>query len=152
MLTIKEISERFHISKSTLYGWQTDRKELFEYLRSANSYEDRLREINIVLEAYAKGISPIFLYEEIECLLDIPLDSCEASEALHLELILARMWKDNALKPEIFVEVVSKIRSLNVVEKYLLKRTIGIVRERISRNKEEKSSLVAHYFKSFLVN
>ena len=37
MLTIKEISEKFNISKSTLYGWEADRPELFQYLQNASN-------------------------------------------------------------------------------------------------------------------
>ena len=68
MLSIKEISEQFDISKSTLYDWKKERPKIYEYLANSDDQYEKYREVNILLESYIKTAKDIelFDYKEVE--------------------------------------------------------------------------------------
>ncbi len=152
MLTIKEMSDKFNIPKSTLYGWEKERKEIFEYLQNANSNDDQLRDINILFEHYSKEIVPRFSRQEIEYLLSQNLKVQKIEEIVAVHTIYACAIADEIAKNSEFVMgIYEKLKGLNLIERYLFAKNYNIVKAKISKNGDEKDSLIRHYLKPFLI-
>lgn len=120
MLTIKEISEKFNISKSTLYGWEADRPELFQYLQNASNNLEQLRELTIILDKFSNDIRPSFELAEIEFLLSLELRivDIEHIEYFH-KLYSYQIIKDIKEKSDFVMPIYGKLERLNLIEKYI---------------------------------
>ncbi|MGI6723277.1 MAG: hypothetical protein ACOX39_02715 [Arcobacteraceae bacterium] len=151
MLTIKQISEKFDIPKSTLYGWEKERPKIFKYLQSSSSNQDVLRDINIVLEKYSKTINPSFYIDEILFILDLSLENhLEDIEKLHTIYIeQSSIHLKNS--SEFILQIYKKIEDLNIIERYvLLSRIKSLRKEKIKQT--DINQAVNHYFNEFLID
>ncbi len=153
MLTIKEISEKFNISKSTLYGWEADRPELFQYLQNASNNLEQLRELTIVLDKFSNNIRPSFELAEIEFLLSLELRivDIEHIEYFH-KLYSYQIIKDIKEKSDFVMPIYGKLERLNLIEKYIFTKRYKELIPKLAKTKEEKQGLIKHYFKPFLVD
>ena len=114
MLTIKEISEKFNISKSTLYGWEADRPELFTYLQSANHSLEQLRDITIILDKFAQNIDGEFTLEELEFLISLDLKISDISHIENLQdLYSSFIIKEIKEKSAFVMPIYGKLERLN---------------------------------------
>lgn len=149
MLTIKQISERFDIPKSTLYGWEKERPKVFEYLQQSSSNQDILRELTIILEKYSKTLNFDFLLEEIEYILKLNLENhLENIEKLHT-IYIEQTSKELKENSEFILSIYQKIQNLNLIERYIfISRIKSIKKQKIKQN--ELKTAIKHYFKEFL--
>ncbi|MDY0365897.1 MAG: hypothetical protein RBQ81_08565 [Arcobacteraceae bacterium] len=151
MLTIKQISEKFDIPKSTLYGWEKERPKIFKYLQSSSSNQDVLRDINIVLEKYSKTINPSFYIDEILFILDLSLENhLEDIEKLHT-IYIEQSSTHLKNSSEFILQIYKKIEDLNIIERYvLLSRIKSLRKEKIKQT--DINQAVNHYFNEFLID
>ncbi len=149
MLTIKQISERFDIPKSTLYGWEKERPKVFEYLQQSSSNQDILRELTIILEKYSKNLNFDFLLDEIEYILELNLENhLENIEKLHT-IYIEQTSKELKENSEFILSIYQKIQNLNLIERYIfISRIKSIKKQKIKKN--ELKTAIKHYFKEFL--
>ena len=149
MLTIKQISERFDIPKSTLYGWEKERPKVFEYLQQSSSNQDILRELTIILEKYSKTINFSFSTEEIEYILKLNLENyLENIEKLHT-IYIEQTSKELKENSEFILSIYQKIQNLNIIERYIfISRIKSIKKQKIKQN--ELKTTINHYFREFL--
>lgn len=149
MLSIKQISDKFDIPKSTLYGWEKERTKVFNYLQQSSSNQDTLRELTIILEKYSKTIISDFSLEDIEFILNLNLENnLDDIEKLHT-IYIEQTSKDLKQNSEFILGIYQKIQSLNVVERYIfISRIKSIKKQKIKQN--ELRTAIKHYFKEFL--
>ena len=149
MLTIKQISERFDIPKSTLYNWEKERPKVFEYLQQASSNQDILRELTIILEKYSKTINFSFSTEKIEYILKLNLENyLENIEKLHT-IYIEQTSKELKENSEFILSIYQKIQNLNIIERYIfISRIKSIKKQKIKQN--DLKIAIKHYFREFL--
>lgn len=149
MLTVKQISEKFDIPKSTLYGWQKEKTKIFEYLRDSNSNQDILRDLIVILEKYSKTIKSTFSEDDILFILNLSLENfVNEIEKLHTIYIeqTAKELKENS---EFVLAVYQKIQDLNLIERYIFILRIKSLRKEKIKQTDIKTA-IKHYFKEFL--
>jgi len=151
MLSIKEIAEKFDIPKTTLYGWKKERPKIYEYLANSNDQYEKYREVNIFLETYIKTaeIVKLFEYREINYInsLNLELKILQDIENLHLTYI-NESFKVEKQSNQFSLNIYKKLENLNIIEKYIFSTRLKTVAKRMK--KDEKESLLKHYFKEFL--
>lgn len=153
MLTIKEISEKFNISKSTLYGWEKDRVEIFAYLQRADDKYEELRNLTIILEKYAKTITPVFEFKEIEFVLGLGLHIANVNSIENFHLLYSQAITNHIARRAAFVmPIYTKLEKLNLVERYIFANNYKEISGKLTKmKKEEHRGLIMHYFRAFLV-
>jgi DNA-binding transcriptional MerR regulator len=151
MLTIKDISEKFNISKSTLYGWEKERPEIFAYLQRADDKYEELRDITIILQKHAKTIKATFELKEIEFIITLRLKINDAKDIEHLHLLYSQAIAHEIKQRAPFVmPIYTKIEQLNLVERYIFASNYKEILLKLPKIKEERTGLIEHYFKPFL--
>ena len=75
MLSKKEISEKFEVTRTTLHNWKTSKPNLYNLLLNSDGSNNELRELTIILEKYSKTINFSFSTEEIEYFLKLNLEN-----------------------------------------------------------------------------
>ncbi|NWF67334.1 MAG: hypothetical protein HXX81_07710 [Campylobacterales bacterium] len=150
MLTVKEISEKFNVPKSTLYGWEKERKEVFDYLQNSNDNHELLRELSILIEKYSKSVCADFEIDEIEYVLNVGIENIKVDEIEKLHLIYSQLiTKDIKQNGEFVLEIYQKLKNLNLIERYIFVSRIKSVKKLKAKN-EDKKEAIMHYFKEFL--
>lgn len=155
MLSIKKIAEKFDIPKTTLYGWKTERPKVYEYLANADDQFSKYRDVNILLEKYiqAQPSVALFEYKEIEYILKLEIenDKIEEIENMHLNFINSSI-KAEKQSTTFSLDIYKKLETLNLIEKYIFVDNLKKVNPKIKIKKEEKESLIKHYFKNFIIS
>lgn len=153
MLTIKEISQKFNISKSTLYGWEKERPEIFAYLQRADDKYEEFRDLTILLEKYAKTITPVFEFKEVEFILELGLHRTNANTLENLHLIYSQAIVNHIKQRVAFVmPIYTKLEQLNLIERYIFVSSCKEMASKLPKmKKEEHKGLIMHYFRAFLV-
>lgn len=153
MSSIKEITERFEVTRATLHNWKTTKPNLHNYLINSDEQYEKYREINIFLETYIKTSksTPAFEYKEIEYIfsLELRLDVLQEIQNLHLSYINASI-KCEKESSEFTLNIYKKLESLNLIEKYIFASRLKTLVQKIKSKKEEKEELLRHYFKEFM--
>lgn len=153
MLSTKEITEKFEVSRATLHNWKTTKPNLYTLLQTADEQFSKYRDVNILLDRYIQTVPNIalFEYKELEYILELKLENLKIEELdnLHLKFIdksikIEKEPKTNALN------IYKKLEALNLIEKYILNERITTLSEKIKTKKDEKESLIRHYLKDFL--
>lgn len=153
MLSTKKISEMFDVPKTTLYGWKTERPKVYEYLASADDQFSKYREVNILLDRYIQTVQnvAIFEYKELEYILKLELENQKLEEIDNLHLNFINKSLKIEKEPNTFsLDIYKKLEKLNLIEKYIFVDKLKIITPKIKVKKEEKESLIKHYFKSFI--
>lgn len=65
MTSIKDIINKYEVSRATLHNWKTTKPNLYNLLLNLDGKNDELRELTIILEKYSKTINPSFTLEDI---------------------------------------------------------------------------------------
>lgn len=149
MTSIKDIINKYEVSRATLHNWKTTKPNLYNLLLNLDGKNDELRELTIILEKYSKTINPSFTLEDIFFILDLTLeDFIEEIEKLHTIYIeqTSKNLKENS---EFILSIYQKIQNLNLIEKYIFISRI----KRVKKNKIKEMDLktaIKHYFKEFL--
>ena len=153
MLSTKEITERFEVSRATLHNWKSTKPNLCNLLKTADEQFTKYREVNILLDRYIQTVPniEIFEYKELEYILELKLENQKIEELdnFHLKFIEKSIKIEK--EPKTFaLNIYKKLENLNLIEKYILNERLKTVSEKIKTKKDEKESLIKHYLKDFL--
>ena len=91
MLSTKEITERFEVSRATLHNWKSTKPNLCNLLQTADEQFSKYRDVNILLDRYIQTVQniEIFEYKELEYILELKLENPKIEELdnFHLKFI-----------------------------------------------------------------
>lgn len=149
LIQIKDVINRFEVSRATLHNWKKSKPKLYAYLLNYKKESDKannLRDVNIVLEKYAKeSIKPLFSYEEIFYMhaREFDLQDAQNMQKLFVKSCIKEMNEDF----EFIINIYNKIKSLNIVERYILSLRLKKLKE--SKEHVTKEYII-HHFREFL--
>ncbi len=144
MLTPKEISSLFEVQVNTLYNWRKTKPKLYSYLQNADYNSKINNEINVLLEYFSNTIHKDFTLKEIDFLIvsDYELISIEEVNNFQ-DYFMKANYKMLTTNHKLVLNIYDKIKSLNIIEKYLLYKKIYKVRQVGDQDRAE-------FFKEFL--
>ena len=151
MTSIKDIISKYEVTRATLHNWKTTKPNLYNLLLNPEDTNEKLRDINIVLEKYSKTIKSTFSEDDILFILNLSLENfVNEIEKLHTIYIeqTAKELKENS---EFVLAVYQKIQDLNLIERYIFISRIKSLRKEKIKQTDIKTA-VKHYFKEFLKN
>ena len=122
---------------------------LYNLLLNPEDTNEKLRDINIVLEKYSKTIKSTFSEDDILFILNLSLENfVNEIEKLHTIYIeqTAKELKENS---EFVLAVYQKIQDLNLIERYIFISRIKSLRKEKIKQTDIKTA-IKHYFKEFL--
>ena len=149
MTSIKDIVSRYEVTRATLNNWKTTKPNLYNLLLNPEDTNEKLRDINIVLEKYSKTIKSTFSEDDILFILNLSLENfVNEIEKLHTIYIeqTAKELKENS---EFVLAVYQKIQDLNLIERYIFISRIKSLRKEKIKQTDIKTA-IKHYFKEFL--
>ena len=149
MTSIKDIISKYEVTRATLHNWKTTKPNLYNLLLNPEDTNEKLRDINIVLEKYSKTIKSSFDEDEILFILNLSLENfVNEIEKLHTIYIeqTAKELKENS---EFVLAVYQKIQDLNLIERYIFISRIKSLRKEKIKQTDVKTA-IKHYFKEFL--
>lgn len=117
MTSIKDIVSKYEVTRATLHNWKTTKPNLYNLLLNPEDTNEKLRDINIVLEKYSKTIKSTFSEDDILFILNLSLENfVNEIEKLHTIYIeqTAKELKENS---EFVLAVYQKIQDLNLIER-----------------------------------
>ena len=149
MTSIKDIISKYEVTRATLHNWKTTKPNLYNLLLNPEDTNEKLRDINIVLEKYSKTIKSTFSEDDILFILNLSLENfVNEIEKLHTIYIeqTAKELKENS---EFVLAVYQKIQNLNLIERYIFILRIKSLRKEKIKQTDIKTA-IKHYFKEFL--
>ena len=149
MTSIKDIISKYEVTRATLHNWKTTKPNLYNLLLNPEDTNEKLRDINIVLEKYSKTIKSTFSEDDILFILNLSLENfVEDIEKLHTIYIeqTAKELKENS---EFVLSIYQKIQDLNLIERYIFILRIKSLRKEKIKQTDIKTA-IKHYFKEFL--
>ena len=149
MTSIKDIISKYEVTRATLRNWKTTKPNLYNLLLNPEDTNEKLRDINIVLEKYSKTIKSTFSEDDILFILNLSLENfVNEIEKLHTIYIeqTAKELKENS---EFVLAVYLKIQDLNLIERYIFISRIKSLRKEKIKQTDIKTA-IKHYFKEFL--
>ena len=149
MTSIKDIISKYEVTRATLHNWKTTKPNLYNLLLNPEDTNEKLRDINIVLEKYSKTIKSTFNEDDILFILNLSLENfVNEIEKLHTIYIeqTAKELKENS---EFVLAVYQKIQDLNLIERYIFISRIKSLRKEKIKQTDVKTA-IKHYFKEFL--
>ena len=149
MTSIKDIISKYEVTRATLHNWKTTKPNLYNLLLNPEDTNEKLRDINIVLEKYSKTIKSTFSEDDILFILNLSLENfVNEIEKLHTIYIeqTAKELKENS---EFVLNVYQKIQDLNLIERYIFILRIKSLRKEKIKQTDIKIA-IKHYFKEFL--
>lgn len=149
MTSIKDIISKYEVTRATLHNWKTTKPNLYNLLLNPEDTNEKLRDINIVLEKYSKTIKSTFSEDDILFILNLSLENfVNEIEKLHTIYIeqTAKELKENS---EFVLAVYQKIQDLNLIERYIFILRIKSLRKEKIKQTDIKIA-IKHYFKEFL--
>ncbi|MCT7464498.1 hypothetical protein N5S72_08550 [Aliarcobacter cryaerophilus] len=149
MTSIKDIISKYEVTRATLHNWKTTKPNLYNLLLNPEDTNEKLRDINIVLEKYSKTIKSTFSEDDILFILNLSLENfVNEIEKLHTIYIeqTAKELKENS---EFVLAVYLKIQDLNLIERYIFISRIKSLRKEKIKQTDIKTA-IKHYFKEFL--
>ena len=149
MTSIKDIISKYEVTRATLHNWKTTKPNLYNLLLNPEDTNEKLRDINIVLEKYSKTIKSTFSEDDILFILNLSLENfVNEIEKLHTIYIeqTAKELKENS---EFVLAVYQKIQNLNLIERYIFISRIKSLRKEKIKQTDIKTA-IKHYFKEFL--
>ena len=150
MTSIKDIISKYEVTRATLHNWKTTKPNLYNLLLNPEDTNEKLRDINIVLEKYSKTIKSTFSEDDILFILNLSLENfVNEIEKLHTIYIeqTAKELKENS---EFVLAVYQKIQDLNLIERYIFISRIKSLRKEKIKQTDIKTA-IKHYFKEFLI-
>ena len=149
MKSIKDIVSKYEVTRATLRNWKTTKPNLYNLLLNPEDTNEKLRDINIVLEKYSKTIKSTFSEDDILFILNLSLENfVNEIEKLHTIYIeqTAKELKENS---EFVLNVYQKIQDLNLIERYIFILRIKSLRKEKIKQTDIRTA-IKHYFKEFL--
>ena len=149
MTSIKDIISKYEVTRATLHNWKTTKPNLYNLLLNPEDTNEKLRDINIVLEKYSKTIKSTFSEDDILFILNLSLENfVNEIEKLHTIYIeqTAKELKENS---EFVLSIYQKIQDLNLIERYIFILRIKNLRKEKIKQTDIKTA-IKHYFKEFL--
>jgi len=150
MLSNREISENFEVQINTLYNWRKSKPKLYKYLRNADYNFEQSKEINVLLERFAKEITGTFTAEEILFFVtsDVQAHSIEDIDHIDRLFILAHQ-KVLHKEGEFLLTLYDKLHAMGVIEKYIFYK-----RAHHLRTEQEQPDIdkVHRYFAEFILS
>ena len=149
MTSIKDIISKYEVTRATLHNWKTTKPNLYNLLLNPEDTNEKLRDINIVLEKYSKTIKSTFSEDDILFILNLSLENfVNEIEKLHTIYIeqTAKELKENS---EFVLAVYQKIQDLNLIERYIFISRIKSLRKEKIKQTDIKTA-IKHYFREFL--
>ncbi|TXH78575.1 MAG: hypothetical protein E6Q79_01385 [Romboutsia sp.] len=149
MTSIKDIISKYEVTRATLHNWKTTKPNLYNLLLNPEDTNEKLRDINIVLEKYSKTIKSTFSEDDILFILNLSLENfVNEIEKLHTIYIeqTAKELKENS---EFVLAVYQKIQDLNLIERYIFILRIKSLRKEKIKQTDIRTA-IKHYFKEFL--
>ncbi|WNL11603.1 hypothetical protein [Aliarcobacter cryaerophilus] len=149
MTSIKDIISKYVVTRTTLHNWKTTKPNLYNLLLNPEDTNEKLRDINIVLEKYSKTIKSTFSEDDILFILNLSLENfINEIEKLHTIYIeqTAKELKENS---EFVLAVYQKIQDLNLIERYIFILRIKSLRKEKIKQTDIKTA-IKNYFKEFL--
>ena len=149
MTSIKDIISKYEVTRATLHNWKTTKPNLYNLLLNPEDTNEKLRDINIVLEKYSKTIKSTFSEDDVLFILNLSLENfVNEIEKLHTIYIeqTAKELKENS---EFVLAVYQKIQDLNLIERYIFISRIKSLRKEKIKQTDIKTA-IKHYFKEFL--
>ncbi|OCL96274.1 hypothetical protein [Aliarcobacter thereius] len=149
MTSIKDIISKYEVTRTTLHNWKTTKPNLYNLLLNPEDTNEKLRDINIVLEKYSKTIKSTFSEDDILFILNLSLENfVNEIEKLHTIYIeqTAKELKENS---EFVLAVYQKIQDLNLIERYIFILRIKSLRKEKIKQTDIKTA-IKHYFREFL--
>jgi len=149
LTSIKDIVSKYEVTRATLHNWKTTKPNLYNLLLNPEDTNEKLRDINIVLEKYSKTIKSTFSEDDILFILNLSLENfVNEIEKLHTIYIeqTAKELKENS---EFVLAVYQKIQDLNLIERYIFILRIKSLRKEKIKQTDIKTA-IKHYFKEFL--
>ena len=147
MLTNRQISENFEVQINTLYNWRKTKPRLYRYLQNADYNFEQSKEINVLLDRFAREIQADFGPEEILEVIDSKfearsIDDIENMERYFIKEHAKRLAKEGAF----LLEIYNKIHALSIIEKYIFYKRIHNMR---SEEKHPSPERIREYFDVF---
>lgn len=148
MLNNREISEHYEVQINTLYNWQKTKPKLYKYLQNADYNKERNNEINILLSEYSKDMQKSFTKEEIECIIESPINlvSIEEVKEFH-KIFIEKEYKSIPSKSDLILSIYDKISDLNIIEKYILYKKVHKIRDKEDMDNSNIESLFEEFIK-----
>lgn len=151
MTSIKDIINKYEVSRATLHNWKTTKPNLYNLLLNPEDTNEKLRDITLILEKYSKTINPNFSLDDILFILNLSLDNfVEDIEKLHT-IYIEQTTKELRENSEFVLSIYQKIQDLNLIERYIFISRIKSLRKEKIKQTDIKTA-VKHYFKEFLKN
>lgn len=149
MLNNREISVRFEVQINTLYNWQKSKPKLYAYLQHADYNIEQNKEINVLLDYYAKSINKNFSVEEIHYIInsDINPHTIEEIDNLH-KIFITLEARNLSIKSDFLLKIYDKFHTMNIIEKYIFYKKVYRIRDKENSYSKEKIQL---YFQEYLI-
>ena len=148
MLSNKEIAQIFEVQLSTLYNWRKTKPKLYRYLQNVDYNFEQNKEINILLNRFAKEIKPKFSQEEIKFIIESDFEAKNMDEIEYIHRYLVALYKDRLDKESIVFNIYDKLTAMNIIEKYILYKRVYNFR---AEKKKLNSKNIQEYFEEFIV-
>ncbi len=149
MTSIKDIISKYEVTRATLHNWKTTKPNLYNLLLNPEDTNEKLRDINIVLEKYSKTIKSSFSEDDILFILNLSLEvfvnDIEKLHTIYIEQT-AKELKENS---EFVLNIYQKIQDLNLIERYIFILRIKSLRKEKIKQTDIKTA-IKHYFREFL--
>ena len=150
MLKNKEIENKFGIASKTLYNWSKSRPDLYDFLKRADDFYDKARDLNIILRAYEENVKPYFTKQEIEFLLTLeykkkPTDFFEKFPEKFLELCKNKITTNE----KVIASTLAKITALSLIESYILLDKINTYQIKLKNKEIDIKRYFKHIFHTF---
>ena len=147
MLTNKEISQNFEVQINTLYNWRKSKPKLYKYLKNADYNFEQSKEINILLERFAKEIESSFTTDEILLFLNSKIEARSMDDVENIDrLLLISHHKEISIDNTLLFNTYNKLNGLGIIEKYIFYKRAHNLKE----NREINKAIVEEYFSEFL--
>jgi len=149
MLSNKEIAQVFEVQLSTLYNWRKTKPKLYRYLQNVDYNFEQSKEINILLNRFAKEITPKLKIENIKFIIESGFEAKNMDEIEYIHRYLISLYKDKLdSKDNIIFEIYDKLSNMNIIEKYILYKRIYNFR---AEKKELTDVNIKEYFEEFII-
>jgi len=148
MLSNKEIAQIFEVQLSTLYNWRKTKPKLYRYLQNVDYNFEQNKEINILLNRFAKEIKPKFSQEEIKFIIESDFEAKNMDEIEYIHRYLVALYKDRLDKNSIVFDIYDKLTAMNIIEKYILYKRVYNFR---AEKKKVTTKTIQDYFEEFIV-
>jgi len=145
MLNNREISELFEVQVNTLYNWQKSKPKLYKYLRNADYNSIRNEEINVLLQEYAKNMKMDFTIDELSYILKSDLELVTIDEINSFaKSFIKSQTKNMTHSIDIILSIYDKLKSMNIIEKYILYKKIYLYKD------DKTNNTIEEFFQEFL--